>query len=552
MVKRHVKSARDTLTARLSNLDSWRRQHFMESLEHDEVVNHVREDGVFTTRYAFMVTMSCGIAILGLLLSSPAVVIGAMLISPLMGPIMSFGLSLCILDLRQLRTSMVGVTSGVLLSIGISYLIVKLSPLTEVTPEILARTQPNLFDLLVAILSGLAGGYAIVKRKGEAIVGVAIATALMPPLAVVGYGLAVWNMQIAQGSFFLFMTNLLAIALSVTALAKWYGFGSHHSKNHTIWQTLLILAVFTALSLPLGLALKDIAYQALVTKVVRNAIASEFEQDGGRLSTLNITTRGSQSVVLDALVLTRRYHAQAESSLTDLLNKSLNSKVTLRLDQIVLANPEASLDNRAETDAGRTTIAPPALAARRKAEDNIVTAIHSLTWLPLQSVQADEANGLVLVYPRRVKGINLMTLMAYESELKKRFPARDVKVIPPVQPLPILFFDTGSSVLDEPQMERLQAIAWALGRWGVNEVEVAGNASLRGDGGSFNNVALAQNRADYVQAQLSALGIEATAVSEYIRPQQAEFERRHGSQSMQQAEVRLRPDVETVSPGPAP
>jgi uncharacterized hydrophobic protein (TIGR00271 family) len=540
-MKQQVKTARDTLARRLKHLGAWRRQQFMASLEHAEVVNHVREDGVFTTRYAFMVTMSCGIAILGLLLSSPAVVIGAMLISPLMGPIMSLGLSLCILDLRQLRTSLVGVAAGVSLSIGVSFLIVKLSPLTEVTPEILARTQPNLFDLLVAILSGMAGGYAIVKRKGEAIVGVAIATALMPPLAVVGYGLAVWNAQIAQGAFFLFMTNLLAIALSVTVLAKWYGFGSYHSKHHTIWQTLLILAVFTALSLPLGLALREIAYQSLVTNIVRNAINSEFKADNGRLSTLNIATHENKQVVLDALVLTRKYHVNAEKTLSDLLNKSLNRQISLRLDQIVLANPQDSLDSTANTDAGRPTIATPALSARRTAEDTIATAIRSLTWIPLQSVQADDAKGPVRVYPRRVEGLTLVALRSYENELAKRFPAREIQVIPPLQPLPLLYFETGQDNLDERQLDNLKAIAWTLTRWGITEVVVAGNASLTGDGSRFNNAALAQRRAEHVHEQLSGLGIESSAVSEYSRPRQAEFERRHGSQSMQQVEIRLPP-----------
>lgn len=551
MSQHTMRTAQAALASSLKGADAWRRRHFMAQLEHAGVVEHVREDGLFTTRYAFMVTMSCGIAILGLLLSSPAVVIGAMLISPLMGPIMSFGLSLCILDLRQLRTALVGITAGVLLSVGISFLIVKLSPLTEVTPEILARTQPNLFDLLVAILSGLAGGYAIVKRKGEAIVGVAIATALMPPLAVVGYGLAVSNSLIAQGSFFLFMTNLLAIALSVTALTKWYGFGSHHSKSHTVWQTLLILGVFVALSIPLGVALRDIAYQALVTNTVRAAIKREFADDSGRISTLNITTRDSNEIALDALVLTRQYRPQAEKQLVEKLGPKLGRKIVLKLDQIVLANPADGVEEEQNASTGQATIAAPALAARRKAGDSIITAIHSLTWLPLQSVQAHETEGPVLVYPRRVEGVTLAMLKTYEAELAKRFPARELRVIPPVQALPVIYFETGRDELDERQQARIAVAAWALSRWGVKEVATLGHASLRGEGSRFNNAALAQRRADQVAQVLGEHGLKVSSQSGYKQPRQAEHERQHGSQSMQQVEIRLLADIEPGEAGSA-
>ena len=202
------------------------------SIDHMEVVDHVHEEGGLSGRYLFMTAMSCGIAILGLLLSSPAVIIGAMLISPLMGPIMLMGFSLSILELKALRESIVSLAVGTGLALATSFLIVFLSPLTDVTPEILARTRPNFFDLLVAVFSGLAGGYAVIHRKGETIVGVAIATALMPPLAVVGYGLATAQFQLAGGAFFLYMTNLLAIALSVTVLSRFYGFGERHSPKH--------------------------------------------------------------------------------------------------------------------------------------------------------------------------------------------------------------------------------------------------------------------------------------------------------------------------------
>jgi len=152
-------------------------------IKHNDVVEHVADEGVLTGRYIFMTVMACGIAILGLLLSSPAVIIGAMLISPLMGPIMLMGFSLAILDLAALRQSVISLAIGTAVALGTSFLIVLISPLTENTSEILARARPNFFDLLVAVFSGLAGGYAVIHRKGETIVGVAIAAVVFLPTA---------------------------------------------------------------------------------------------------------------------------------------------------------------------------------------------------------------------------------------------------------------------------------------------------------------------------------------------------------------------------------
>ncbi len=201
-----------------------------------------------------MVVMSCGIAILGLLQNSAAVIIGAMLISPLMAPIVALGFSLCRLDYRQMQRSLATIAAGILLALAIAVLIVLASPLRDPTEEILARTQPNLFDLLVAVFSGLAGGYAVIRGRGETIVGVAIAAALMPPLAVTGYGLATGQASVAMGFGFLFMTNLLAIAVSVSLVARWYGFGPQATPTRHTWQAAIVFATFAALSVPLGLS----------------------------------------------------------------------------------------------------------------------------------------------------------------------------------------------------------------------------------------------------------------------------------------------------------
>jgi uncharacterized hydrophobic protein (TIGR00271 family) len=326
----------------------WHHTRVIGSIEHAAVIVNVMDGGGLTPRYAFMAIMSCGIAILGLLQSSAAVVIGAMLISPLMGPIVQLGFSLCVVDFRMMRSALLALLAGLLLALLTSMCIVWLSPLKEATSEILARTQPTLFDLLVALFSGLAGGYAVVTRKGEAIVGVAIATALMPPLAVVGFGLATGSADIAGGAFFLFMTNLLAIAFSVTLIAKWYGFGMENSPQHTAWQSSVIVVTFILLAIPLGLALRNIAEQAWVAKQTRTIVQSYLDEHDGSIEQLKVEWREDRyAVSLVALVPT--YLADAQPDIQARLSKRLKRGTTLLVRQMLEANDNLRRD-RADLD----------------------------------------------------------------------------------------------------------------------------------------------------------------------------------------------------------
>jgi uncharacterized hydrophobic protein (TIGR00271 family) len=179
----------------------WWRRAVVGRVDHEAVMERIVADSGWSPRYAFMVMMSAGIAVLGLLLSSPAVVIGAMLISPLMSPILGLGFSLALFDFAEMRRSMIALAIGAVAAVLFTALIVSISPLQAPTSEIIARTRPNLFDLAVALFASLAGTFAIIRGRGDTIVGVAIATALMPPLAVVGFGLATWNMGVLGGAF---------------------------------------------------------------------------------------------------------------------------------------------------------------------------------------------------------------------------------------------------------------------------------------------------------------------------------------------------------------
>ncbi len=165
--------------------------------------------------FYLLVLLSTSIAAFGLLANSTAVVIGAMLIAPLMGPIFGIALALCTGERRLLGRAGMAEVLGVLLALGLGFLIGRLPLRPEFGSEILGRTQPTIYDVLIAILSGLAGAYALTNRKiSPAMPGVAIATALVPPLATSGLCLSAGEWQMAWGAFLLFFANFLAIEIA--------------------------------------------------------------------------------------------------------------------------------------------------------------------------------------------------------------------------------------------------------------------------------------------------------------------------------------------------
>ncbi len=174
--------------------------------------------------YWLQIVFAAGIATLGLVLNSPAVIIGAMLISPLMNPILASGLALATGDIVLGLRALFNLFLSCAAAIAFAFLLVVILPFREMTAEIAVRTQPNVLDLLIALFSGAVGSVAIcreVKGVVTSIPGVAIAVALMPPLCVVGYGIGIFfvldaatGWRVASGGGLLFLTNLVAITLT--------------------------------------------------------------------------------------------------------------------------------------------------------------------------------------------------------------------------------------------------------------------------------------------------------------------------------------------------
>lgn len=193
-----------------------------EETDRESTIEDVKKDISFKGHNAWILIFSIFVASIGLNVSSTAVVIGAMLISPLMGPIVGLGLSVAINDVETLKKSLINLGVMVVLSVITAYLYFTISPLTKETPELLARTYPTILDVLIAIFGGLALIVAKTKKgtMASVIFGVAIATALMPPLCTVGYGLAIGNLNYAVGALYLFSINAVFIALTSFIIAK--------------------------------------------------------------------------------------------------------------------------------------------------------------------------------------------------------------------------------------------------------------------------------------------------------------------------------------------
>ncbi len=217
--------------------------------DRDATIEAVKEDIPFKGHTAWILVFSVFVASIGLNVSSTAVVIGAMLISPLMGPIVGMGLSVAINDVDTLRRSLVNLGVMVVLSVLTAYFYFSVSPLTKETPELISRTYPTILDVLIAIFGGLALIVAKTKKgtMASVIFGVAIATALMPPLCTVGYGLAIGNLHYAGGALYLFSINTVFIALTTFIVAKALRFPLVRYANSKMRRRIAQIASFIAI-----------------------------------------------------------------------------------------------------------------------------------------------------------------------------------------------------------------------------------------------------------------------------------------------------------------
>lgn len=213
------------------------------------IVVSISNGVVFRGTNLWVLIFAIFVASLGLNVNSGAVIIGAMLISPLMGPIMGIGLGMGISDVSLLRKSIYNFGLATIVALTTSTLFFLISPLDDAHSEILARTSPTIYDVLIALFGGFAGIIATAsKQKGNVIPGVAIATALMPPLCTAGYGLATLQFGFFVGAFYLYIINSVFIALATLIIVRFLHFPYKHEQtlraektaHRIVWVVVLV------------------------------------------------------------------------------------------------------------------------------------------------------------------------------------------------------------------------------------------------------------------------------------------------------------------------
>ncbi|KOS04668.1 hypothetical protein AM493_00385 [Flavobacterium akiainvivens] len=218
----------------------------------DKTLETVSNNVTFKGANLWILACAIIVASVGLNVNSTAVIIGAMLISPLMGPIVGAGFALAIFDFALLRKSLMNLLVATVVSLTVSTLYFLITPFKDVQSELLARTAPNIYDILIAFFGGIVGVIAVTRvEKGNPIPGVAIATALMPPLCTAGYGLATGQWSYFAGAFYLYCINCVFIGIATFLIIKYLKYPAKKQVNerqqklvrNTIWVLIIIMIV---------------------------------------------------------------------------------------------------------------------------------------------------------------------------------------------------------------------------------------------------------------------------------------------------------------------
>ncbi len=349
-------------------------------LSYEELHDMMEENTIIHGANMWILMLAILIASIGLNVNSTAVIIGAMLISPLMSGILTIGYSLAIRDLDMLRKAATRFATQVIISLITSTIYFSLSPLSTATSEMIARTSPTIWDVLIALFGGIAGSIGNTRKKTSNVIpGVAIATALMPPLCTVGYGIATRQLNFILGAFYLFAINTLFIALSALIVTKLLGVPYHKEldakKQKRINRIITALIVVAVIPSTLGGAYT--VYLSVLDRNIASYLDSEFVFADTQL--VQSSTDNKNKVISVSLVGTQLSDtriSELESKLEDydlsgytlhvLQNKAVegadSDKVTIavqentinglqqQLDEEIKKNEELSADIAGRTD----------------------------------------------------------------------------------------------------------------------------------------------------------------------------------------------------------
>jgi uncharacterized hydrophobic protein (TIGR00271 family) len=449
----------------------------------------VRPSAVALRRFAILLGLSVVVASVGLLQNSTAVIIGAMLIAPLMAPIMGIAASLVMGWTVRLATGLAVVTISVAGAIAIAWTITRLIPAvgTTLPTEILSRTSPDIRDLLVALAAGTAGAYATVRRDiSGALPGVAVAVALVPPLACVGVLLARDQTALAGGAGLLFATNLFGIVLAAALVFLLTGFVPASRFGLTRRRILLTLAITAIPTIVIGAALTTrftrVADHARRLEAATQAIVT-WLGPGDNLSQVTLTGSAVRVNVAGPVA------PPSLQTLTDALDNVLNQKTTVNLAWTPVQNGEP-------TSSPSPSTAPSALPALIQLRPVVAE------WLSRKSSNLDnmsyEGDTLVVTASGRTRpddGVALSEVVRQQLGISVPISLVWTKT-PAISPSGTPSATTDSTV----EIARATSNAWIAFHPGI---EILG-IDLNGDGLSVTLVGAIEPSVTDLEAQLQA------------------------------------------------
>lgn len=298
-------------------------------------IETIKKDMVFRGHVVWVLICSIFIASIGLNLNSTAVVIGAMLISPLMGPILAIGLSVGTNDWEMLKRALKNFGIMVVVALITSTIYFFITPLHEAQPELLARTKPTFLDALIAIFGGLAGIIGVSRRnRGNVIPGVAIATALMPPLCTAGYGLANGELSFFFGAFYLFTLNSIFIAGATFVIVRYLRYplvSFVDAETETRVKRYMIAFVIIVL-LPSAWIFYGLVKETIFMGKAEKFIAENLQMEGTEIISKKITYTDSISRI-DVFIMGESISNQLQNQLENQMARQGLENTVLKIHQ---------------------------------------------------------------------------------------------------------------------------------------------------------------------------------------------------------------------------
>lgn len=406
----------------------------------DKVLENVISNISFRGSNLWILACAIIIASIGLNVNSTAVIIGAMLISPLMGPIVGAGFALGTYNFSLLKKSFKNLVIATLVSLTVSAVYFYVSPFKDVQSELLSRTAPNIYDVLIAFFGGLVGVIAITRvEKGNPIPGVAIATALMPPLCTAGFGLATFNFSYFFGAFYLYSINCFFICIATFFVVKFLQYPSSiidnkYEKRIRYGISVLILVMI----IPSFYLAYNLFNEKKFTRTAEQFVQKEFENKGYTVIYKKISYNVTPKVI-DIAFLNKKFSAGEIASFNKMLidNGLPGTKLNIRQNETDIKSEILSEINKFDTHISEKDVAISKLRQeldKYKVADSTLSSEIEILYPKISSL----SYGKIVQYPH-TDSARLQFTLLYSGEkidqpqlknwLEKRLNEKNIRII---------------------------------------------------------------------------------------------------------------------------